>query len=191
MKSKILAFAGSTRTDSFNKKLVKIAASGAREAGAEVTIIDLRDYPMPLFDEDLEKQEGLPSNARKLKDLMLAHQGLLISSPEYNSSLSGVLKNTIDWTSRQSDGEPPSACFKEKVAGLMSTSPGGLGGLRGLVHVRSILENMGVFVIPSQVTISKAHETFGLDGTLKDTKQEQKVKNIGINLYEILLKLNN
>lgn len=191
MKPKILAFAGSTRIDSFNKKLVKVAASGAREAGSEVTLIDLQNYPMPLFDEDLEKQEGIPLNARKLKDLMLSHQGLLISSPEYNSSVSGVLKNTIDWISRQSAGESPSDCFKEKVAGLMSASPGGLGGLRGLVHVRAILENMGVFVIPSQVTIPKAHEAFNLDGTLKDPKQEQKVKNIGINLYEILLKLNN
>lgn len=115
-KPKILAFAGSTRIDSFNKKLVKIAASGAREAGADVTIIDLRDFQMPTYDEDLERQEGLPTSARKLKDLMLAHQGLLVSSPEYNSSISGVLKNTIDWTSRQSDGEIPLACFKDKVA---------------------------------------------------------------------------
>ena len=191
MKPKILAFAGSTRTDSFNKKLVKIAATGAREAGAEVTTIDLRDFQMPLYDEDLEKQEGLPSNTRKLKDLMLTHQGLLISSPEYNSSISGVLKNTIDWTSRQIDSEPPSACFKEKIAGLMSASPGKLGGLRGLVHVRAILENMGVIVIPNQMAVSEAHEAFNLDGTLKDTKQEQKVKNIGASLYQILLKLNN
>jgi len=116
---KILAFAGSTRTDSFNKKLIKVAAAGAREAGADVTVIDLRDYPMPLYDEDLEKQEGLPSNTRKLKELMLTHQGLLISSPEYNSSISGVLKNTIDWTSRQGDGEYPLSCFKDKVAGII------------------------------------------------------------------------
>lgn len=89
---KILAFAGSTRTDSYNKKLVKIAATGARAAGAEVTYIDLRDLPLPLFDEDLEAQEGLPANARTLKDLFISHQGLLIASPEYNSSLTAVLK---------------------------------------------------------------------------------------------------
>ena len=189
-KPKILAFAGSTRTDSFNKKLVKIAALGAREAGADVTLIDLRDFQMPTYDEDLERQEGLPTNARKLKDLMLAHQGLLVSSPEYNSSISGVLKNTIDWTSRQSDGEIPLACFKDKVAGLMSASPGGLGGLRGLVHVRAILENIGVLVIPNQVAVSKAHEAFNLDDTMKDTKQEQQVKKIGTNLTQMLLKLN-
>src|SRR5690606_10398433 len=105
-------------------------------------------------------------------------------------SISGVLKNTIDWTSRQSDGETPLACFKDKVAGIMSASPGGLGGLRGLVHVRAILENMGVIVIPNQMAISKAHETFNLDGTMKDQKQEQQVKKIGANLAQMLLKLN-
>ena len=188
--TKILAFAGSTRTDSFNKKLVKIAAAGAKEAGADVTIVDLRDFQMPLYDEDLEKQEGLPSNTRKLKELMSSHSGFLIASPEYNSSISGVLKNTIDWTSRQSDDESPVSCFKDKVAGLMSASPGGLGGLRGLVHVRAILENMGVLVIPEQIAISKAHEVFNSDGSMKDPKQEQQIKSIGATLVKILQKLN-
>ncbi|MDH3361927.1 MAG: NAD(P)H-dependent oxidoreductase [Nitrosopumilus sp.] len=188
--TKILAFAGSTRTDSFNKKLVKIAAAGAKEAGTDVTIIDLRDFQMPLYDEDLERQEGLPSNTRKLKELMASHDGFLIASPEYNSSISGVLKNTIDWTSRHSNGESPMSCFKDKVAGLMSASPGGLGGLRGLVHVRAILENMGVLVIPEQIAISKAHEVFNSDGFMNDPKQEQRIKSIGANLAKILQKLN-
>jgi chromate reductase, NAD(P)H dehydrogenase (quinone) len=189
-KPKILAFAGSTRTGSFNKKLVKISATGAIEAGAEVTIIDLRDFDMPLYDGDLEQTQGLPSKAQTLKDLMKQHDGFLISSPEYNSSISGVLKNTIDWTSRPSEGEPPLVCFKEKVAGIMSASPGGLGGLRGLVHVRSILENIGVLVIPDQVAISKIHEAFDNDGNLKDKKQEGQVKKIGANVAKLLLKLN-
>lgn len=187
-KPKILAFAGSTRTDSFNKKLVKIAAAGALEGGADVTVIDLRDFSMPLYDGDLE-QQGLPSTAQKLKSLMLSHQGFLISAPEYNSSISGVLKNTIDWVSRPSAGEEPLACFKGKVAGIMSTSPGGLGGLRGLVHVRAILENISVLVIPDQIAVSKAHEVFNADGTLKDKKQEDQVKRIGSNVAKLLLKL--
>lgn len=191
MTPKILAFAGSTRTDSFNKKLVKIAAAGAREVDVDVTVIDLRDYPMPLYDEDLEKKDGLPPATLKLKELLLSHNGFLISSPEYNSSISGVLKNTIDWTSRQGDDESPLSCFKDKVSGIMSASPGGLGGLRGLVHVRAILENIGVLVIPTQVAISKAHEAFNLDETLKDEKQERQVKNIGATLAQMLLKLNN
>lgn len=190
MEPKILAFAGSTRTGSFNKKLVRIAAAGAKEAGVEVTVIDLQDFAMPLYDEDLESQEGLPSNALKLKELMLKHQGFLISSPEYNSSISGVLKNTIDWTSRQSEGEVPLACFKDKVAGIMSASPGGLGGLRGLVHVRAILENIGVLVMPDQIAIPKAHDAFDIEHSMKDKKQEQKVKNIGIKLGKTLRKLN-
>ena len=189
VKPKILAFAGSTRTDSFNKKLVKIAADGAKDTGVDVTVIDLRDFSMPLYDGDLEQKDGLPQNARKLKDLMLSHQGFLISSPEYNSSISGVLKNTIDWTSRQSEGEESLACFKGKVAGIMSASPGGLGGLRGLVHVRAILENIGVLVIPDQIAISKAHEAFNIDGTLKDKKQEDQVKKIGASISKLLLKL--
>ncbi|HEU5488022.1 MAG TPA: NAD(P)H-dependent oxidoreductase [Candidatus Nitrosotalea sp.] len=188
-KPKILAFAGSTRIDSFNKKLVKVAAAGAMENGADVTIIDLRDFAMPLYDGDLEQKEGLPSNARKLKDLMLSHQGFLISSPEYNSSISGVLKNTIDWASRPSEGEEPLACFKDKVAGIMSASPGGLGGLRGLVHVRAILENISVLVMPEQIAIARAHEVFNADGTIKDKKQEEQVKRIGASVAKLLIKL--
>src|SRR5215470_8098336 len=134
---RILAFAGSTRTDSYNKKLIRIAVAGAKAAGAEVTLIDLRDYPLPVFDEDIETANGLPANGRKLKDLFLAHHGLLISSAEYNSSISAVLKNTIDWVSRPAAGEEPLGCFVNKYAGLMSASPGALGGLRGLVTVRS------------------------------------------------------
>lgn len=188
-KPNILAFAGSTRIDSFNKKLVKIAAAGAMESNVDVTVIDLRDFAMPLYDGDLEQKEGLPSNARKLKDLMLSHQGFLISSPEYNSSISGVLKNMIDWVSRPSEGEEPLACFKGKVAGIMSASPGGLGGLRGLIHVRAILENISVLVIPEQIAIAKAHEVFNADGTLRDKKQEEQVKRIGASVAKLLIKL--
>ncbi len=190
MKTKILAFAGSTRIDSFNKKLVRTAASGATETGADVTTIDLRDFPIPLYDEDLEQRQGLPSNVEKLKDMMLASHGFLISSPEYNSSISAVLKNMIDWTSRPRDGEPPSACYQNKIAGIMSASPGGLGGLRGLVHVRAILENMGMIVLPNQVAVSNAHEAFDASGNLNDKRQEEKVKRIGYNLANIISKLN-
>jgi chromate reductase, NAD(P)H dehydrogenase (quinone) len=187
---KILAFAGSTRIDSYNKKLVKIAAAGAKAAGAEVTYIDLRDLPLPLFDEDLEAQEGLPANARTFKDLMISHQGLLIASPEYNSSLTAVLKNAIDWASRPAPNEAPLAAFAGKVASIMSASPGALGGLRGLVHLRSILGNIKVLVLPDQIAVSKAYEAFNSDGTLKDPKQQQSVEKLGDGLTKILLKLN-
>jgi chromate reductase, NAD(P)H dehydrogenase (quinone) len=186
---KILAFAGSTRTDSFNKKLVKIAAQGARAAGAEATFVDLRDFAMPLFDEDLEATEGLPQGARQFKDLLLAHDGLLIASPEYNSSLTAVLKNAIDWASRPAPGEAPLGCFVGKVAALMSTSPGALGGLRGLVHLRSILGNIKVIVLPDQIAVGHAYEAFQLDGTLKDPKQQAAIASLGENVATIVSKL--
>jgi NAD(P)H-dependent FMN reductase len=188
---KILAFAGSARTDSLNKKLVKIAAAGASEAGADVTLIDLYDFQMPVYDGDLEQREGLPQNALSLKELMLAHHGFLISSPEYNSSISPLLKNTIDWASRQVGSEIPLACYKGKVAGIMSASPGGLGGLRGLVHIRAILENIGVIVIPEQTAVSKAHEAFDKDGSMKNKDQEQQVKKIGSQVTKLLMAVNN
>jgi NAD(P)H-dependent FMN reductase len=186
---KILAFAGSTRTDSYNKRLVKIAAAGARAAGAEVTLIDLRDFPLPLFDGDLEAREGLPPNGRKLKDLFLAHHGLLIAAPEYNSSITAVLKNAIDWVSRPVPGEAPLACFDGTVACLMSASPGALGGLRGLVHVRAILGNIKVLVLPDQIAVSKANEAFNPDGSLKDPKQQAAVEGLGAELARVVAKL--
>ena len=186
---KILAFAGSTRKESFNKKLVKIAADAARAAGAQVTHLDLRDIPMPLYDGDLEAEQGIPENAKKFKALLLAHDGFLISAPEYNSSISGVLKNAIDWASRPSPGEAPLVCFVGKVVTLMSASPGALGGLRSLVTVRSILSNIRVIVLPDQVAVPKAHEAFGADGNLKDPKQQDSIEALGRGLVVILVKL--
>lgn len=186
---KILAFAGSARTGSLNKKLIKIAAAGAHAAGAHVTLIDLRDYPMPLYDGDLEAAQGLPENAKKMKELFLTHDGLLISSPEYNSSVSPLLKNTIDWISRPAPNETPLLCFKNKVACLMSTSPGALGGLRGLVTLRSILDNILVLVHPDQIAVPKAHEAFTEEGKLKDAKQHAAIESLGMILTKTIAKL--
>ena len=178
-KPRVLAFAGSARVDSYNSKLVKVAAEGVRDAGAEVTLVDLRDYPLPLFDQDLEQEQGMPENAAKVKQLFLDHDGLLIASPEYNSSITPLLKNTIDWVSRPADGESPLAAYRGKVAALMAASPGGLGGLRGLVHVRSILSSIGVIVLPDQIAVSRAFEAFDDDGQIKDEKQRARVLGLG------------
>ena len=186
---KILAFAGSARVASFNKKLIRIAAAAAKTAGAEVTVLDLRDLPMPLYDGDLEAAEGLPANVKKFKELMLAHQGLLLSCPEYNSSITPLLKNAIDWASRPLPGEGSLACFTGKVAGLVSASPGALGGLRCLVHVRAILGNINVLVIPEQFALAKAHEAFDADGNMKDAAQKTAVENVGKRLAQVLAKL--
>ncbi len=186
---KILAFAGSTRTDSFNKKLVQIAANGARNLGATVTYIDLRDFPMPLYDEDLEKSSGMPVAARQFKELMVDHDGLLIASPEYNGSLSAVLKNAIDWASRPAAGDPPLVAFAGKVAAIMSTSPGGLGGLRGLGHLRIILSGIKVLVLPEQIAVGNAYDAFAADGSLKDEKQQAAIAALGENVAHTLAKL--
>ncbi len=187
--SKILAFAGSARRESYNKKLLKIAASGAQAAGAAVTVIDLADYPLPLFNEDLEQESGAPENAKKLKQLFVEHQGLLIACPEYNSSITPLLKNTIDWVSRPAAGEPSLVAYRGKVATLLSASPGALGGLRGLVHVRSILGNIGVIVLPDQIAVAKAFEAFDPNGSLKDPKQHSAVTDLGAGLAKFLTRL--
>jgi chromate reductase, NAD(P)H dehydrogenase (quinone) len=189
-KPKILAFAGSTRKESFNKKMLKYAVEGARIAGAEVTVIDLKDYPMPFYDGDLEKEQGRPENAKKLYEMMLEHQGLLIASPEYNSGISGVLKNTIDWISRPVPDMKPLAAFDRKVACLMSASTGGFGGMRGLMALRFILGNIKVMIIPETVSIPKAAEHFDEEGKLKEEKRIHSLNHLGERLTEVIKKLN-
>lgn len=182
---KILAFSGSARKESFNKKLLAVAVSEAKAAGADVAVVDFRDLPMPLYDGDLEASEGLPENVKKFKKIMLEHQGLLIAAPEYNSSITPLLKNSLDWASR---GNDDLACFKGKIAGLLSASPGGLGGLRGLVTVRAMLGNIGVLVIPNQFSLVKASEAFNPDGSLKDASQLPRIKSVCAHLVTLVKK---
>ena len=187
---KILAFAGSTRTGSFNKKLLAIAAEAARAAGTTVTIVDLRDLALPLYDGDLEDASGLPDGAKKFKALLRESDGFLIASPEYNSSITGALKNAIDWASRsETDDEPPLVAYRGKVAALCSASPGALGGLRGLVHLRAILGNIGVIVLPDQVCISTAHEAFDEAGKLKDERKAKQITSLARGLVEFVAKV--
>ncbi len=186
---RILAFAGSARRESFNRRLLRIGAEIARQAGAEVTLLEFRELPLPLFDQDMEAEQGLPENARKLKSLMKAHDGFLICAPEYNSSITPLLKNAIDWASRPVPDEKALECFSGKTAGLLSASPGALGGLRGLVTVRSILGNIGVVVIPDQFALARAHEAFDGEGALKDARQRAGVESVVRRLVEITRRL--
>ena len=186
---KILAFSGSLRKGSYNQQVVTIAAGGAEAAGAEVTVLSLREIPLPVYCADLEDREGLPANARTLKELMKSHDGFLISSPENNSTLSAALKNVIDWASRPDGDEPTLACFKDKTAVLMAASPGALGGLRGLSHLRSILASIGVLVLPDQKAIPKVHEALAADGTLSDPGLQQAIEALGARLAGVLAKL--
>lgn len=175
---RLIAFAGSARKDSWNRKLAAVAAGMAADAGAEVTRLELGDYPLPIMDEDLESADGIPPNALKLKDLFKAHDGFLVSCPEYNSSITPLLKNTIDWLSRPREGEKPLECFRGKVAGLLAASPGALGGLRGLVTVRSILGNIGTIVVPEQHALAGADKRFGPDGSLSEQGQADAVRRV-------------
>jgi len=189
MMIRILAFAGSARKASFNKKILKIAAQGATDAGAKVTIVDLADFALPIFNEDLEASAGISELAQQFKQMLMDHDGFLIASPEYNSAYSALLKNTIDWASRRAEGEKPLQAFSGKVAGIMAASPGALGGLRGLVPLRMLLENIGVMVIPNQKAIAKVSALVNEQGDIDDEQTVAGLQRIGRDLAETLAKL--
>ena len=188
MTPKILAFAGSLRKGSYNNMTVKIAEQGAIEAGAEVTHINLREIPLPLFDEDLEA-EGMPDNVIVWKELFKSHHGILISCPEYNSSITGVFKNLIDWISRPVPGEFDFEPFVGKVCSVMSASPGAFGGLRGLPMNRALLSHVQMIVLPEHVAVTKAGDAFNEDGTFKDPKMTERIQKLGRNTVEVIRKL--
>ncbi len=185
MAVKIVAFAGSAREGSYNKKLIKLAAAATEKAGAQVTLIDLRDYPMPLYDQDIEDKQGLPANVKEMKALFKSHDGFLLACPEYNSSMTPLLKNTLDWISRRESGEGELVAFKGKKAALVSASPGALGGLRSLVHVRQMLGNIGVLLVPEQVCISKANEAFDEQGLLKEKRYQEALEKLAKSLVSL------
>jgi len=188
-KARVLVFAGSLRTDSYNKKLAHVCAKAVEAGGGEATFLDLRDLALPVFDEDLETSQGQPAGNLKLKALMKSHDGFFISTPEYNSSIPGILKNTIDWASREVPDEKPLECFIGKVGALVSASPGALGGIRSLTVVRTILSHLQVLMIPEQLAVSKAHEAFNPDGTLKDARRQQTIESIAKRLVTTIEKL--
>lgn len=182
----ILAFAGSVRSESFNRRLLPAAIEGARGAGAEVEHIELADYPLHLFDQDREAREGVPENARKLKTLFKARRGLLLACPEYNSSITPLLKNTLDWISRQDGAESGTVPYKNKVVGLVSASDGRWGGMRGLRHVREILTTLGCIVLPEQYCLSAASAAFDEQGRIKDDKVRKGAAAVGARLATVL-----
>jgi len=184
---RILAFSGSARAESFNQRLVGIAAAGARAAGAEVTLVNLADYPMPFFNQDLEDRDGMPEHARAFKRLLAAHDGFLIASPEYNSAFTPLLKNTLDWASRtESDDEPGLMAFKGKVAVIMAASPGGFGGIRSLMLLRLFLNHLAVLVLPDQLVVPFAHKAFNPDGSLAKASEQEAALALGRRLAEAL-----
>ena len=188
-KPKILAFAGSFREHSYNKKVVKIAIEGAEKAGAEVKYIKLEDYPLPIYDADDHKKNGFPENALKLQRLFAEHNGFLIASPEYNGSIPGGLKNAIDWASRKSDDFEMIEVFKGKVAAIMTASPGSFGGIRCLTHLRGVFSIMLCNVLPSEIAVGGVSKMFEGDGEkMQDEKMEKLLHDLGESLTEMLKK---
>ena len=168
----ILAFSGSSRRESLNRKLLAIAVREAELAGALVTLINIGDDPLPLYDGDLEDKDGMPPSAAKLVGLVASHQGLLIASPEYNSMITPLLKNAIDWVSRVRErGDPTYAAFKGRVFAIASASPGPSGGLSSLMALRQILElGCGALVIPEQVAIPQGDMAFDAMDNIADAR---------------------
>jgi NAD(P)H-dependent FMN reductase len=173
---KVLCFAGSTRAHSYNKKLVREAAKIAVERGAKVTLIDLKDYPMPFYDADLEQREGMPTNAKRFRDTIMSSDAVIISSPQYNDSIPAVLKNALDWASRDEQGEESDAAFKGKKIVVLSASPGKKGGAKALVHLRAILKECGGDVLEKQVSVPSADHAFDETGSLKDPILRQQLE---------------
>lgn len=191
--ARILVFAGSARRDSLNKKLARVAADAVRAAGGEATFIDLDDYPIPVYHGDLEAAEGMPENARKLRALFIAHDGLLVASPENNQSITSLLKNVIDWLSRDvGDGKGEQsghAPYRDKVAGIMNATPGPYGGVRHLFHLRQVLSGLQMIVLPGQVQLARADKAFDAAGKLTDPGASKALENLARSLVATAGKL--
>ncbi len=177
--ARVLAFSGSARNDSYNKKLLALAAQAVRDAGAECSVLDLRDFALPLYDGDGELASDYPANAARLRELLVAHDGLLLACPEYNGGISPLLKNTLDWMTRAPGGRADPSLFNGKLAALCAASPGPWGGMRGLRWVRELLNNIGVTVLANQSTVGVAHKAFDANGALADARQADALRALG------------
>lgn len=185
---RILAFSGSSRRDSWNRKILEVAVAGAREAGADVTLVTLADYPMPIYNADWHVDHGVPPAMLELRALMMASHGLLIASPEYNTSITPLLKNTIDWLSQDVDGEGGDAPFRGKVGGLMGASNGAFGTIRALPHVSYILANLGVLMLPI-VAVPTVAKAFDAAGVMTDERAKKRLTGLGARLARTITSL--
>ncbi len=177
---RLLFFAGAAREGSYNKKLARLGQRIAEANGIEAVFVDLKDYPMPIYDGDLEAREGPPETARAFKALLGEYEGVFIASPEYNSSVTPLLKNTLDWVSRvRAKGETGLEVFKSRVFAISGASPGYYGAMRSLLNLRQILTiGLGALVIPQQIAVPRAMDAFDADGSLKDKAQQELCKSV-------------
>lgn len=188
MSVKLLVFAGSLRRDSLNKKLARAAARAAEAAGAQVTHIALNDYPMPIYDGDIEASEGPPENAFRLQALIAEQHGLIVASPEYNHSIPALLKNTLDWVSRTPRVRGPNP-FAGKVALILSASPGSLGGIQAQDHVRRVLTTVGALVLPNSLAVPYAERAFDAEGRLADPELDARLHRLVAGLIDTARRL--
>jgi chromate reductase, NAD(P)H dehydrogenase (quinone) len=185
--AKILAISGSLREHAFTTRILRVAAEGAREAGAEITFVDLREYPMPIYNEDDHRANGYDADAARLQDLVAESEGLLVASPEYNGSIPGGLKNAIDWLSRKSDKYATNEVFKDKWGAMITSSPGSFGGLRCMAHLRGILSIMGVTVLPTEIAVTFVGQKFDGDSPIMtDEKTKHLLESLGASLAQVI-----
>jgi chromate reductase len=170
----ILVLSGSLRSDSLHGKLARLAADELQARGIDTTLLSLADYPLPLYDDGVEKQ-GIPAAASALRTLFARHRGFVIASPEYNGSVTPLLKNTLDWVSRKNAETANLQPFANKLALIVATSPGGNGGLRGAKHLRDILNSLGAIVLPRQVTIPNGAQSIDAGGQLISDKHRDQL----------------
>jgi NAD(P)H-dependent FMN reductase len=177
---KILVFAGSIRNASFNARLAGLAAKELALLNVDVTRISLLDYPLPLFHGDLEAEQGAPANAVRLKRMFGVHHGVFIASPEYNASITPLLKNTLDWISRVREAaEPPLAAYRQRVFALGAASNGTYGGYRSLMALRQVLElGCGALVLPEQIAVTEAATAFDEMDNLREERHAQKLRSV-------------
>jgi chromate reductase, NAD(P)H dehydrogenase (quinone) len=190
MKIKILSFCGSSRKGSLNQQLLDIAESGAIATGAEVTKLRLSDLRLPLYEGDLEAEYGLPEEVQTFKTMIAEHHAILIGTPEHNGGYTALLKNSIDWASRPTAGDPSGlASFQGKPAALVSASPGAMGGLRSQIALQVTLNKIGVMVIPRSFALGAAHKAFDALGILVDSNAEKMVRDVGAALVGVTASL--
>ncbi|MBL4810195.1 MAG: NAD(P)H-dependent oxidoreductase [Phycisphaerales bacterium] len=180
---KIGVLCGSLRAGSFNEMLGQfVARKIAEDGGVEIDALSLMELDLPMLSPDID---GIPENVGRFKDWMISCDAILVSSPEFNGSLTGALKNAIDWASSPRPGEKPFECFQGKACGLLSASPGGMGGLQGLVHARQILTRLQMHVIPAEYALGNAHEAFDDAGNIKDEKSAAMAANVGREMVRV------
>jgi NAD(P)H-dependent FMN reductase len=186
--AKILAFAGSVRKESWNRRVLNVAVQGARDAGAQVTLINLADFPMPIYDADWHEANGVPEGMLRLREQMMLANGLLIASPEYNASITPLLKNTIDWLSQSVEGASGNAPFTNKIGALLGASNGAFGTIRALPHVSYILSNLGVFMLPV-VAVPGVSQAFDASGNMSNERSRNMIAGLGAKLARTIEKL--